>query len=103
VVPKARITARFPAWRMRGAGACVEGVFDPLAYDVVLAVDAVQVDLIKDAGAVPGSRGDLGGSPMAFSHRDRAACRRSYGRRASGVAASSGLSAAWRAACQARP
>src|SRR5262249_43449467 len=47
--------------RMCGAGACVEGVFDPLADDVVLAVDAVQVDLVKDAGAVPGSRGDLGG------------------------------------------
>ncbi len=43
------------------------------------------------------------GAPLALSHRDRAACRRSYGRRASVVAASSGPSAARRAACQARP
>ena len=46
---------------MRAAGACVEGVFDPLADGVVLAVGAVQVDLMQDTGAVPGPRGDLRG------------------------------------------
>jgi hypothetical protein len=46
---------------MRGAGACVEGVVDPLADGVILAVGAVQVDLVQDAGAVPGPGGDLGG------------------------------------------
>jgi len=46
---------------MRDAGACVKGVFDPLADSVVLAVGAVQVDLMQDAGAVPGPGGDLGG------------------------------------------
>jgi hypothetical protein len=46
---------------MRAAGACVEGVFDPLADGLVLAVGAVQVDLIKDTGAVPGQGGDFGG------------------------------------------
>jgi hypothetical protein len=62
VVPTVRITARFPAWwRLRDAGACVKGVFDPLADGVVLAVGAVQVDLMQDAGAVPGPGGDLGG------------------------------------------
>ena len=30
------------------------------------------------------------GVALAFSHKDRAACRRSYGRRASGVAARAG-------------
>jgi hypothetical protein len=41
VVPTVRITARFGAWwRMRDAGACVKGVFDPLADELVLAVDA---------------------------------------------------------------
>jgi hypothetical protein len=46
---------------MRDAGACVEGVVDPLADGVILAVGAVQVDLVQDAGAVPGPGGDLGG------------------------------------------
>jgi hypothetical protein len=34
--------------------ACVEGLFDPLADDIFLAADAVQVDLVRDAGAVAG-------------------------------------------------
>ncbi len=42
---------------------CVEGVFDPLADDVFVAVDAVQVDLVQDAGAGTGPGGDLGGFP----------------------------------------
>jgi hypothetical protein len=46
---------------MRGAGGCVEGVFDPLADGIVLAVGAVQADLIEDTGAVPGPGGDLSG------------------------------------------
>ena len=46
---------------MRDAGVCVEGVLDPLADVVVLAVGALQVDLIKDTGAVAGPRGDFGG------------------------------------------
>jgi hypothetical protein len=46
---------------MRDAGACVKGVFDPLADGVVLAVGAVQVDLMQDTGAVPSPGGDLGG------------------------------------------
>ncbi len=46
---------------MRGAGGRVEGVFDPLADGILLAVGAVQVDLMQDAGAVPGPGGDLGG------------------------------------------
>jgi hypothetical protein len=45
---------------MRDAGACVKGVFDPLADGVVLAVGAVQVGLMQDTGAVPRPRGDLG-------------------------------------------
>jgi hypothetical protein len=55
-----RITARFPAW-WHDARACVNGVFDPLADGVVLAVGAVQVDLMQDTGAVPGLGDDLGG------------------------------------------
>jgi hypothetical protein len=46
---------------MRDAGACVKGVFDPLADVVVLAVGAVPVDLMQDTGAMPGPRGDLRG------------------------------------------
>ena len=43
------------------AGVCIEGVFYQLADEVFLAVDAVQVDVMQDAGAVPGPCGDLGG------------------------------------------
>jgi hypothetical protein len=46
---------------MRDAGACVKGVFDPLADGVFLAVGAVQVDRRQDTGAVAGPRGDLCG------------------------------------------
>jgi hypothetical protein len=46
---------------MRGDGGRVEGIFDPLADSVLVAVGAVQVDLMQDAGAVPGPGGDLGG------------------------------------------
>jgi hypothetical protein len=62
VVSTARITARFRVWwRMHGAGGCVEGVFDPLADGAFLAVGAVQVDLMQDAGAGPRPGGDFGG------------------------------------------
>ena len=44
---------------MSDAGACVKGVFDPLADDVFLAVGAVDVHVVQDAGAVSGPRGDL--------------------------------------------
>ena len=60
--PTVRATARFHALRRTGiACACVEGVFDPLADDIFLAVDAVQVDLVQDAGAVASPCGDLCG------------------------------------------
>ena len=60
--PTVRATARFHALRRKGtACACVEGLFDPLADDIFLAVDAVQVDLVQDAGAVAGPCGDLCG------------------------------------------
>jgi len=60
--PTVRATARFHAFRRTGtACARVEGVFDLLADDIVLAVDAVQVDLVQDAGAVACPRGDFGG------------------------------------------
>jgi hypothetical protein len=62
---------------MRDAGACFKGVFDPLADGVFLAVGAVQADLMQDTGAVPGPRATSAGVPLAFSHSDRAACRRS--------------------------
>ena len=88
---------------MRDTGACVKGVFDPLADGVFLAVGAVDVHVVQDAGAVLGRAATSAGVPLAFSHSDRAAWRRSYGRRASAVAARCGPSAAWRAACQARP
>jgi hypothetical protein len=53
--PAVRATARFHALRRKGtACAFVEGLFDPLADDIFLAVDAVQVDLVQDAGAVAG-------------------------------------------------
>ena len=55
---------------MRDAGACVKGVFDPLADGVVLAVGAVQVDLMQDTSAVPSPRGDLSGLPAGVQpHR----------------------------------
>jgi hypothetical protein len=62
---------------MRGVGGCVEGVFDPLADGIVLAVGAVQADLIEDTGAVPARAATSAGASVAFSHSDRAACRRS--------------------------
>jgi hypothetical protein len=53
--PTVRATARFHALQRKGT-ACAfgEGLFDPLADDIFLAVDAVQVDLVQDAGAVAG-------------------------------------------------
>jgi len=54
-------------------------------------------------GCESGSRATSASDLVAFSHKDKAACRRSYGRRASGVAASCGPSAIWRAERQTRP
>ena len=44
-------------------GVCFEGIFDPLAGEVFMALNAVQVDLVKDTGAVAGAGGNLGGCP----------------------------------------
>jgi hypothetical protein len=44
------------------AAALVEDVFDPLAGEVVLAVDAVQIDVMQDPDAVASAGGDFGGS-----------------------------------------
>jgi hypothetical protein len=53
--PAVRATARFHALRRKGTScAFVESLFDPLADDIFLAVDAVQVGLVQDAGAVAG-------------------------------------------------
>jgi hypothetical protein len=46
---------------MGAACSSVESVFDPLADDVVLTVEAVQVRVVQDAGAVTSSDRDLGG------------------------------------------
>ncbi len=43
------------------AGVSIESVFDPLADVVLLAIDAVQVDVVQGPDAVPGAGGDLGG------------------------------------------
>jgi hypothetical protein len=62
VVPTVRITARFRVLRRtRAARACVEGVFDPLADEVLAGVDAVQVRVVQDAGAVASPGCDFGG------------------------------------------
>lgn len=37
-----------------GCRVCIEGVLDPLADEVLAAVDAVQVDLMQDVSAVSG-------------------------------------------------
>jgi hypothetical protein len=56
---------------MRGVGGCGEGVFDALADGILLAVGAVQVDLVRDAGAVPGPGGGLGGVAGGVQPRGR--------------------------------
>ncbi len=43
------------------SGVRIEGGLDPLADQVILAVGAVQVDVMQDTGAGPHPRGDLGG------------------------------------------
>ena len=88
---------------MRGAIVRVEGVFDPLAGEVVPAVDAVSIDAFQDMHAVAARAATSAGAEVAFSHKDKASSRRSYGRRASGVAANSGSKAISRAARQIRP
>ena len=60
LVPTVRVTARFQELVAKeAAGVSIESVFDPLADDVVLAVGAVQVDLVQDASAVASPGGDL--------------------------------------------
>ena len=82
---------------------CVEGVYDPLADGVFVALDAVQVDLVQDTAAGTGPGGGLGGFPAGVQPQGQRGVRRSQGRRAIAVAASCGPSAAWRAVDQARP
>jgi hypothetical protein len=62
---------------MVGAGVRVERVFDLLADKVFPPVDAVRVDMLQHAHAVARASGDPRGAPEAFSHNDKAACRRS--------------------------
>ena len=88
---------------MRDAGACVRGVFDPLADGVVLAVGAVQVDLMQDTGAVPGPGGDIRGRAAGVQPQRQGGVPQvveAAGERGGGQLRAS---AAWRAACQARP
>jgi hypothetical protein len=59
-VPTVCVTDRFPALRRTGAAcAGVEGVFDPLADEVLAGVDAVQVRVVQDSDAIarPGGWG----------------------------------------------
>ena len=77
-MPTVRITARFRAWwRMRDAGACVKGVFDPLADGIVLAR--------RCSAGRPHARHGRCSRP---TRRPRRACRRrsatATGRRAAG-------------------
>jgi predicted DNA-binding transcriptional regulator AlpA len=61
-VPTVRITACCQAlWRMGAACSSVESVFDPLADDVVLTEETVQVRVVQDAGAVTSSDRNLSG------------------------------------------
>jgi hypothetical protein len=46
---------------MPGAATRAESFLDPLAGDVLLAVDAMHVDGLQDADAVPSSCGDFAG------------------------------------------
>jgi len=62
---------------MRDAGACVKGVFNPLADDVIVAVGAVQADLLQTRALFPARAATAAGAPVALRHSDRAACRRS--------------------------
>src|ERR1019366_5113683 len=60
--PAVRRTACCHGWcRMPGAATRAEGFLDPLAGDVLLAVDAMHVDGLQDADAVPGPCGDFAG------------------------------------------
>jgi hypothetical protein len=80
-----------------------ESAADALPCCVLLTRDALRVDAKQQRHAVPGPLGDWVGGIPALSHVDTAACRRSYGRRASGDAASSGVSPAVRVLVHTRP
>jgi hypothetical protein len=54
----------------------VEGVFDPLADGIFLAADAMHIDASRMGTLVPARAATSAGAPLAFSHSDRAACRR---------------------------
>lgn len=107
LVPTVRRTARFPNWwGMRDAGACVECVFDPPTDGVVLAVGAVQVDLMQDAGAVPGPVRRPPRAPRwrsATATGQRAAGRRDGGRARWRPGRGRGRPAGRRARCGHRP
>ena len=88
---------------MRDAGACVKGVFDPLADSVVLTVGTVQVDLTQDTDAVPSPGGDLGGRAAGVQPQGQGGVSQVVGAAGECGGGQAGAEAAWRAACQARP
>jgi len=57
----------------------VESVFDLLTDEVFLGVDGVQVDLVAGHGCCSRLAVTLAGALVAFSHKDKAACRRYRG------------------------
>ena len=65
---------------------CGEHVGDPLVDDLLLAVDALGIDPEQDVHPVAGTAATSGAGTPPLSQRETAACRRSYGRRASGEA-----------------
>ena len=75
---------------------------DPPLGELVLACEALGVDPQQRVDAVPGPLRHLSGIDTAVQPRDRQACRRSYGRRASGEPCSAAVRAASRALIQAR-
>src|SRR5579859_6468586 len=104
LVSAARMTACCVAWcRGRAAGASIEGILDLLAGVVVVAVDAVLVGVVQDAGGVAGPGGDFGGLAGGVEPQGQGGVAQVVGALGEGVAARSGPRAVWRAVCQARP
>ena len=78
MVPTVRITACFHALRRQSAvGIGIKGVLDPSADQIVLAVGAVQVDVMRDTGAGPRPRDDLGGRAAGVQPRGQGGVPRS--------------------------
>jgi hypothetical protein len=84
-------------------GGAVEGFFDLLADEVLLALLAVQVDVMQDADTIASPRGDLGGCGAGVEPQGQGGVPRIVRAAGEWVAARSGPSAPRRAACQARP